>query len=66
MLLLNVAAFSYSKIIIYKEDINMPKDNNGSIEPNEMTYETMETMKNNEDIYGPFDSIEELMEALNS
>ena len=32
-------------------------------EPNNLTYEAME---NDEDVYGPFDSIEELMEALDS
>lgn len=44
----------------------MLRDNDESIEPNEMTYETMEKMENDEDVYGPFDSIEELMDALNS
>lgn len=48
----------------------MAKDNDDSLvetlEPNEMTYESMEKMENDEDVYGPFDSVEELMEALDS
>lgn len=36
---------------------------NDTNEPNDITYEAME---NDEDVYGPFDSIEELMEALES
>ena len=59
-------AFSYSKITLYKGGIIMLRDNDESIEPNEMTYETMEKVENDEDVYGPFDSIEELMEALDS
>lgn len=35
-------------------------------ETNEVTYASMEKMENDEDVYGPFDSIEELMEALDS
>lgn len=37
-----------------------------TLEPNEMTYESMKKIENDEDIFGPFDSVEELMEALNS
>ena len=49
----------------------MLRDNNDSklqtSDPNEITYESMEKMENDEDdVYGPFDSIEELMEALDS
>lgn len=35
-------------------------------EPNEITYAAMEKSENDEDIYGPFDSVSELMEALNA
>lgn len=35
-------------------------------EPNETTYEAMESAKNNEDIYGPFDSVKDLMSALDA
>lgn len=35
-------------------------------EPNEVTYAAMEAAENNEDLYGPFDSVDELMEALNA
>ena len=63
-------AFSYSKIILYKGGIIMLRDNNDlklqTYDPNEITYESMEKMENDEDVYGPFDSVEELMEALNS
>ena len=48
----------------------MLKDNNDSklqtSDPNEITYESMKKIENDEDIFGPFDSVEELMEALNS
>ena len=33
-------------------------------EPNETTYKAMESAKNNEDIYGPFDSVKDLMSDL--
>lgn len=35
-------------------------------EPNEITYAAMEAAENDEDMYGPFDTVEELMEALNA
>ena len=35
-------------------------------EPNEVTYAAMEAAENDEDTFGPFDSVEELMEALNA
>lgn len=35
-------------------------------EPNETTYEAMESAKNNKDIYGPFDSVKDLMSALDA
>lgn len=35
-------------------------------EPNETTYEAMEKAENNEDLYGPFESVSDLMEALNA
>lgn len=48
----------------------MLRDNNDSklqtSDPNEITYESMEKMENDEDVYGSFDSVEELMEALDS
>ena len=34
-------------------------------EPNETTYAAIETSEKGEDIHGPFDSISELIEALN-
>ena len=33
-------------------------------EPNETTYKAMESAKNNEDIYGPFDSVKDLISNL--
>lgn len=35
-------------------------------EPNEVTYTAMETADKDEDMYGPFDSVAEMMEALNA
>lgn len=35
-------------------------------EPNEVTYEAMATAENDEEMYGPFDSVAEMMEALNA
>lgn len=35
-------------------------------EPNPITYAAMETVENGDDMYGPFDSVTELMEALNA
>lgn len=35
-------------------------------EPNETTYAAMEAAENDEDVFGPFDSVEALMEALNA
>lgn len=35
-------------------------------EPNETTYQAMEAAEQDEDIYGPFDSVDALMEALNA
>lgn len=35
-------------------------------EPNEVTYAAMEASENGEDMYGPFDSVEDMMEALNA
>ena len=34
-------------------------------EPNEVTYEAMESAEKDEEMFGPFDSVEELMKALN-
>lgn len=35
-------------------------------EPNEVTYAAMEAAEKGDDVYGPFDSVAELMEALNA
>ncbi len=35
-------------------------------EPNSVTYAAMEASENETDIHGPFDSVSELMEALNA
>ena len=35
-------------------------------EPNETTYKAMEAAEKGEDVYGPFDSVAELMEALDA
>lgn len=35
-------------------------------EPNEVTYETIEKAERNEEIFGPFDCVSDLMEALNA
>lgn len=35
-------------------------------EPNEVTYAAMETAEKDEDMYGPFDSVADLMESLNA
>lgn len=35
-------------------------------EPNEVTYAAMEAAENDEDVYGPFDSVSAMMEALNA
>lgn len=34
--------------------------------PNEVTYKALEKVEQHEDMYGPFDSVESLMEALNA
>ena len=35
-------------------------------EPNETTYAAMEAAENDEDTFGPFDTVEAMMEALNA
>lgn len=35
-------------------------------EPNEITYKAMAAADNDEDVYGPFDSVDQLVEALNA
>ena len=35
-------------------------------EPNETTYAAMASAESNDDIYGPFDSVADMMEALNA
>lgn len=61
-----------SKIPIY-DDIEKDLENDeetqsnlGIEEPNEITYKAMEDAENRKDVYGPFNSVEELMASLNS
>ena len=35
-------------------------------EPNDITYAAVDMAENDQDMYGPFDSVEDLMEALNA
>lgn len=35
-------------------------------EPNEITYEAMDDAEHGRDMYGPYNSVKELMEALNA
>lgn len=35
-------------------------------EPNEITYAAMAAAENDDDMYGPFDSVDDLMKALNA
>lgn len=35
-------------------------------EPNEVTYKAMEVAENESDMYGPFDSVSDMMDALNA
>lgn len=35
-------------------------------EPNVVTYKAMENAERREDVYGPFDSVEDMMKALNA
>lgn len=35
-------------------------------EPNETTYAAIDAAQNNQDLYGPFDSVSQLMEALDA
>lgn len=35
-------------------------------EPNDVTYAAMESAEKGEDVYGPFDSVADLMDALNA
>ena len=35
-------------------------------EPNATTYATIESSEKGEDVYGPFDTVEEMMESLNA
>lgn len=35
-------------------------------EPNETSYAAMETATSGDDVYGPFDTVDEMMEALNT
>ena len=42
------------------------KNMTSRIEPNEITYADMEAAENDEDMHGPFDSVADMMDALNA
>lgn len=44
----------------------IPFEISGDTEPNEVTYAAMEAAEKDEDMHGPFDSVSDLMEALNA
>ena len=55
---------------ILSDDITLEKARNEYIkgkygEPNSTTFAAIETAESGEDMYGPFDSVDELMKALN-
>mgnify|MGYP004585022507 CR=1 FL=1 len=47
-------------------DISLIADDVAVETPNEVTLAAMEQAENDEDMYGPFDSVSEMMEALNA
>lgn len=54
--------------IFYRQALRyhgLPFEIRADEEPNEVTYAAMEAAENGEDMYGPFDSVAEMMEALN-
>ena len=53
----------YRKALRYH---GLPFEIRADEEPNEVTYAAMEAAENGEDMYGPFDSVAEMMEALNA
>lgn len=55
--------------IFYRQALRyhgLPFEIRADEEPNEVTYAAMEAAENGEDMYGPFNSVAEMMEALNS
>lgn len=55
--------------IFYRQALRcngLPFDVKAADEPNETTYAAIATAENNEELFGPFDSVSELMEALNA
>ena len=50
-------------LLDYMHSIEMTQK---TLEPNAVTLAAMEAAERDEDIYGPFDSMKELMEALNA
>lgn len=50
---------------MYSETINI-QTNLSVEEPNECTCNAIEDAENEKDLYGPFDSVEDLMQALNA
>ena len=55
--------------IFYRQALRyhgLPFEIRADEEPNEVTYAAMEAAENGEDMYGPFDSVAEMMEALNA
>ncbi len=59
-LLEDVPAYKLGFLIAYMQGLIAAE------EPNETTYAAMESAQNGEDLYGPYDSVSELMEALNA
>lgn len=43
-----------------------PRNDPAEETPNQTTFDAMKMAENGEGVYGPFDSVEELMEALNA
>lgn len=57
----NTPDYKIGYVIAYLQGLNaMPK------EPNETTYAAMQNAQDGEDMFGPFDSVSALMEALNA
>ena len=55
--------------IFYRQALRyhgLPFEIRADEEPNEVTYAAMEAAENGEDMYGPFNSVAEMMEALNA
>lgn len=57
----NTPDYKIGYVIAYLQGLNaMPE------EPNETTYAAMQNAQDGEDMFGPFDSVSDLMEALNA